>query len=320
MRGAAIGLTVALAACLPAPPVTAPVEPKRIVSLDYCADQYVLKLVPRARIRAVSPDAAAEFSYMRTAAAGVPQVRPSAEDVLLLKPDLVVRSYGGGPNVAALLARAGVPVLQLGYADDLPGVRRVLIDAAAGLGERAKGEGLAREFDAKVAGAGKASGQSALYVTPGGVTSGAGDAGRRTAARGGAAQFPGGAWVGAAAARAACLSPARWSSPPLSSIRAGTAPIRGVRRGIRWWRDRSKAGRPPNCPARGRRAVGGSSPMRSTRWRRRRGEGARSDPGAAVRGDIGRGVPAGIGTVAPGGACLPRWPVAESRATPWSSG
>ena len=32
-------------------------RPMRIVSLDYCADQYVLKLVDRERILAVSPDA-----------------------------------------------------------------------------------------------------------------------------------------------------------------------------------------------------------------------------------------------------------------------
>lgn len=169
-----LAILVALAGCVPEPaPRTG--RPMRIVSLDYCADQYVLKLVGRERIAAVSPDAAAEFSYMRDAAGGVRQVRPSVEDVLLLDPDLVVRSYGGGPNAAALFARAGVPVVQLGYADDLAGVRRVLVEAADALGEAAAGRAVARDFDARLAairpgGAGK----SALYVTPGGVTTGPG--------------------------------------------------------------------------------------------------------------------------------------------------
>lgn len=168
-------LLVTVAGCTPAPTPMRSGRPMRIVSLDYCADQYVLKLVGRDRIAAVSPDAAAEFSYMRAAATGVPQVRPQAEDVLLLKPDLVVRSYGGGPNAAALFERAGVPVLQLGYAPDLAGIRKVLLDTATGLGEPAQGEAMAAAFDARLMALRRASsGPSALYVTPGGVTTGPG--------------------------------------------------------------------------------------------------------------------------------------------------
>jgi iron complex transport system substrate-binding protein len=169
-------IAVLTAGCASAPPAAvAPARPMRVISLDYCADQYVLKLLPRARILAVSPDAAAEFSYMRAAAQGVRQVRPTAEDVLLLKPDLVVRSYGGGANVGAMLGRAGVPLLQLGYAEDLAGVRQVLVDTANGLGERAKGAAMAAEFDARLTALQRrASGRTALYVTPGGVTAGPG--------------------------------------------------------------------------------------------------------------------------------------------------
>ena len=79
----------------------------RIVSLDFCADQYVLKLADREQILAVSPDAVREFSYMRETAQGLPTVRSVAEDVLILKPDLVVRSYGGGPKAGDFFERAG---------------------------------------------------------------------------------------------------------------------------------------------------------------------------------------------------------------------
>ena len=47
-------------------------RPMRIVSLDYCSDQYVLKLADPDQILAVSPDAEASFSFMRDAAGGVP--------------------------------------------------------------------------------------------------------------------------------------------------------------------------------------------------------------------------------------------------------
>ena len=93
-------LALVLAACGQGlEPTASPSDrPMRIVSLDFCSDQYVLKLADRAQILALSPDAGREFSFMREAAAGLPTVRPVAEDVLILQPDLVIRSYGGGPK------------------------------------------------------------------------------------------------------------------------------------------------------------------------------------------------------------------------------
>jgi iron complex transport system substrate-binding protein len=173
--GWGIALAAMLSACGQPGAISPPAHPLRVVSLDYCADQYVLKLLPRARIAAVSPYADAEESYMRAAAAGVRKVRPNAEDVLVLRPDLVVRTFGGGADAPAMFARAGVPVLQLGYAENLEGVRRVLVETANGLGESARGAAIARDFDRRLAAlnAGGA-GRSVLYVTPGGVTSGPG--------------------------------------------------------------------------------------------------------------------------------------------------
>ncbi len=185
-RWLAMVLPLALAACslgnaATPQPVETPVRAMRIVSLDYCADQYVLKLVGRDRILALSPDATRDFSYMRAAAKGMPKVAPRAEDVLVLKPDLVVRSYGGGADAGAFLARAGVPVLQLGYAEDLAGVRRVLLETAEKLGERAHGERIARDMDRRIAMLARAriaraapAAPTLLYATPGGVTSGPG--------------------------------------------------------------------------------------------------------------------------------------------------
>ena len=125
--------------------------PSRIVSLDYCADQYVLRLVDRARILALSPDAGKTFSYMRDQAAGVPTVRPLAENVLILKPDLVVRAYGGGPNAARLFERANVNVLQVGYANSIEETLTVLQDMGDGLGASAEAEALAHRTRTRLA-------------------------------------------------------------------------------------------------------------------------------------------------------------------------
>ena len=162
-----------LAACQPTPSAKSP--GRRIVSLDYCADQFVLGLADRADILAVSPDAGAAFSYMRTAAEGLPTVRPRAEDVLALEPDLVVRSYGGGPNARAFFERAGVRVLQIGFADDLAGVRAVIRHAARGLGAPNRGERLIAGMNARFR-ATRVQGPSAraLYLTPAGYSAGPG--------------------------------------------------------------------------------------------------------------------------------------------------
>ncbi len=154
--------------------------PQRIVSLDYCADQFVLKLAEPDRILAVSPDAVKPFSYMRDSAVGVPTVRPLAEDVLILRPDLVVRAYGGGPNATAVFERAGVPVLQVGWAATLDGdgptaIPHVIRHMADGLGAPERGDALVAAYRARLAALGRPADQSsALYMTTGGVTTGPG--------------------------------------------------------------------------------------------------------------------------------------------------
>ena len=155
-------------------------RPQRIVSLDYCADQYVLKMVDPDRILAVSPDADKAFSYMRERAkqlkeGGLKSVRPSAEDVLILKPDLAVRSYGGGPSAARFFEKAGIPVLNVGWAGDIDGIKRVTREMADGLGVPETGEAIVMDMETRLA-AIKSKGDSntVLYMTPSGVTSGPG--------------------------------------------------------------------------------------------------------------------------------------------------
>ncbi len=149
-------------------------RPVRIISLDFCADQFVLKLVDRDRILAISPDADADFSYMRDAARGLKKVRPIAEDALVLKPDLVVRSYGGGPNAAHFFERAGVPVLNVGWANDLEAVKRVILEMAEGLDEAERGRQVVSEMEARLQALQENDRVKALYMTPAGVTTGSG--------------------------------------------------------------------------------------------------------------------------------------------------
>jgi iron complex transport system substrate-binding protein len=146
----------------------------RVVSLDYCADQYVLALADPEQILAVSVQAGDAHSALRERADGLPRVRDAAEDVLALDPDLVIRSYGGGARAQAYYARLGVAVHDLGYANDFDDVRAMIRRAAHALGHPERGEALIAQMEADLAAAAQGPRLSALYMTPSGVTAGAG--------------------------------------------------------------------------------------------------------------------------------------------------
>ncbi|MCR9129399.1 MAG: ABC transporter substrate-binding protein [Alphaproteobacteria bacterium] len=146
----------------------------RVVSLDYCADQYVLALADPDQILAVSVQAGDAHSALRERAAGLPRVRDAAEDVLALDPDLVVRSYGGGARARGYFARLGVDVHDLGYANDFDAVRTMVRRAADAIGHPDRGEVLIAQMEADLAAADDGPRLSALYMTPSGVTAGSG--------------------------------------------------------------------------------------------------------------------------------------------------
>lgn len=146
-----------------------------IVSLDACADQYVLALASPEDVSALSPEATAAHSFLREEASTFPQVRPSAEAVLALEPTLIVRAYGGGAGATALYRRAGIPVAEIGWASDIEGVFDVIRTIAAALGTPEQGGALIAEMSDRLERIKRThEGTSVLYVTPGGVSTGPG--------------------------------------------------------------------------------------------------------------------------------------------------
>lgn len=126
-------------------------EPRRVVSLDFCADQFVLALADRGQIAALSRGARREDSYYRARAEGFREIRPEMEEVLALHPDLVVRTFGGDSNAARAYGRFGVPVLQLGDVASFAAARAQMLGAAAAFGHPARGGALARDLDLRLA-------------------------------------------------------------------------------------------------------------------------------------------------------------------------
>jgi iron complex transport system substrate-binding protein len=168
MRAALLaGLVAGLAA------FAGPAAAQRVMSLDSCADQYVLALAPRAAIVGVSPRADAPDSFLRAKAAGLPKRRTTLEAVLGAQPDVVIRQWGGDARLTAALDRRGVRTVSLGDATDFDGVRVNVRQVAQALNRQAEGEALLTRMDADLArAAGAGRGRSAFYLTPGGYTAG----------------------------------------------------------------------------------------------------------------------------------------------------
>jgi iron complex transport system substrate-binding protein len=125
--------------------------PRRIVSLDYCADQYVLALADREHIVALSRGSLRDDSYYAVRARGIRQTRGSLEEVLALRPDLVVRTWGGPYNAREAYGRFEIPVHQIGDASSFEAARAELIGAGAVFGHAERAAALARDLDARLA-------------------------------------------------------------------------------------------------------------------------------------------------------------------------
>src|SRR5690242_2270837 len=137
MRRAILALAgLALIAASPARPE--PVAP-RIVSLDQCADQYVLALAPRDQIVGLSRRALNADSGERALAAGLPQARASLETELSLKPTIAVVYWTLEARLPDALRARGVQVVQIDEAYDFDGIRGNIRKVAAALGQPAAG-------------------------------------------------------------------------------------------------------------------------------------------------------------------------------------
>ena len=145
----------------------------RVLSLDQCADQYVLALSPREAVVGLSTRADDADSRLRGLARGLPLSRGGLEAVLAARPQVVVRYWGGDPRLVAALRKRGVEVVTIDEAADFAEIRANVRRVAAGLGRDEAGEALIAGMDARLARSrGAWGGKRAIYLTPGGATAG----------------------------------------------------------------------------------------------------------------------------------------------------
>ena len=121
--------------------------PRRVVSINLCTDQLLIGLAAPGQIAAVSRLARhPELSFLWREAATIPIVRGAAEEVLALKPDLVLAGAFSGTAARTFLAAKGLRVETFPPATTIGEARAEIARAAKLLGREAKGVGLLTEI------------------------------------------------------------------------------------------------------------------------------------------------------------------------------
>ena len=158
------------------PTMTAAAPLPRVVSLDSCADQYVLALADDAQILALTKNAHMPFSHFRERAKNFPTHDGRAESLLAYKPDVVVATGMADPMLANLMARVGVRVVTTGLSSSIEDSRKDISSFGDALGQVERADDMLEAFNAKLSAIKKMPklGLSALYLSPGGTTTGAG--------------------------------------------------------------------------------------------------------------------------------------------------
>ena len=146
----------------------APAHAARVVSLNLCTDELLVLLAPQS-IAALSPLARdPALSAVASAASGFARIRPDAEAVLALHPDLVLAGDYGTRAVLAVLRGRGVRVVQVGEPTDFAGVAAEVTQIASLLGAKARGAALvARMWAGLQAASGRPRGTAVLWQARG---------------------------------------------------------------------------------------------------------------------------------------------------------
>ena len=167
----------ALASTLAAPAQPQRPKPERIVTTNVCADQLALALADRHHIISVSKLATQpEISNFAKAAQGLPVNNARAEEIVMLRPDLILGDIYTGRHANNLARTIGVPVHVINAGASIDDVRTIIRDAAKALGQEARGTTLINEMDSRIRKVRqlKAASITALVYEPNGLTSGNG--------------------------------------------------------------------------------------------------------------------------------------------------
>lgn len=160
--GALIGALLGLLAASPLP-----AAPARIASLNMCTDQLLLDLVPATRIVGLSPFARdAVRSWAAGKAGDLPILSGTAEDIMVLRPDLVVTNRFGGRATHEFLKARGIRIAEFDLVTTLADARAELRAFGRLAGAEAEAEARIAAIDAALGRLREAAAARPLRVLP----------------------------------------------------------------------------------------------------------------------------------------------------------
>ncbi|MCK5425190.1 MAG: ABC transporter substrate-binding protein [Emcibacter sp.] len=148
-------------------------EKPQAVSLDYCADQFMLSLADRDQIMSLTTQAIEGHSFFKDKARGLPLFRASSEEVLQMGPDVVIRNWGGF-SMLPLLKQANIPVATAEYGTGPEMLYQNMRRIGAALQQSERAEEMINDHQERLVALKKRapSGLRAAYIAPGGITAG----------------------------------------------------------------------------------------------------------------------------------------------------
>src|SRR5262249_42003575 len=127
-------------------------KPQRIVSMNLCTDEQVLRLADRRNISSVTWQSRnPNDSNVAHLAQDVPINYGVAEEIIPLKPELALAGIYTTRAPVALLKRAGMRVVDADVPHSFEDVRQQYREIAALLGEKERGEQIIAEMDSNLA-------------------------------------------------------------------------------------------------------------------------------------------------------------------------
>lgn len=127
-------------------------KPKKIVSINLCTDELLLRLVGPERVAALTRFSAdPEVSTVASQVKDIRKIQGGIEDVQACGPDLLVGGRFSHKETLRFFSRSGIPVLTFGLPKNFEDIYADIRKLAVAVGEPEKGEAVVKDMQAELA-------------------------------------------------------------------------------------------------------------------------------------------------------------------------
>ncbi len=156
---------------------TKPASPKRIVSINLCTDELLLRIVGPERVAALTKFSAdPEVSTIAGSSKDIKKIQGGIEAVQACDPDLLVGGKINNKETLRFFSRSGIPVLTFGIPKSFEDIYADIRRLAGAVGESEKGEAVVQSMQSDLAALkpGRSAKRKAIFFQSGGFVPGSG--------------------------------------------------------------------------------------------------------------------------------------------------